>query len=92
MNPIELRDHLQGLFAFPVTPFTENDEVDLRRYRDHLAFMISHHPAALFVCGGTGEFFSLNLAEYRALVEAAVEEVRGRLPVIAGAGYGASLA
>ncbi|MGH9447839.1 MAG: 5-dehydro-4-deoxyglucarate dehydratase [Terriglobia bacterium] len=92
MNPIELRDHLQGLFAFPVTPFTENDEVDLRRYHDHLGFMMSHHPAALFVCGGTGEFFSLNLAEYRALVEAAVEEVRGRLPVIAGAGYGASLA
>jgi 5-dehydro-4-deoxyglucarate dehydratase len=92
MNPIELREQLRGLFAFPVTPFTENDEIDLRRYHDHIAFMMFHGPAALFVCGGTGEFFSLNLAEYRALVKAAAEEARGRLPVIAGAGYGAPLA
>ncbi len=92
MNPVELRDRLRGLFAFPVTPFTDSGEADLRRYRDHLAFMIAHRPAALFVCGGTGEFFSLRLAEYRALVEAAVEEAAGALPVIAGGGYGVSLA
>ncbi len=92
MNSNQLREKLQGLLAFPVTPFGENNEVDLRRYREHLQFMLAALPAALFVCGGTGEFFSLNLSEYKELVKAAVAEVRGRIPVIAGAGYGASLA
>jgi 5-dehydro-4-deoxyglucarate dehydratase len=88
----QLRAQLQGLFAFPVTPFTETGEVDLPRYRDHLHYLIDSKPAALFVCGGTGEFFSLDPCEYRALVKVAVEVSAGRLPVVAGAGYGAKLA
>jgi 5-dehydro-4-deoxyglucarate dehydratase len=45
-------------------------------------------PGALFACCGTGEFFSLAEDEYAALVAVAVEEAAGRLPVIAGVGYG----
>ncbi|MGH9407356.1 MAG: 5-dehydro-4-deoxyglucarate dehydratase [Terriglobia bacterium] len=92
LAPDELRSRLNGLFAFPVTPFTPGDEVDVPRYRELLESLLDSRPNALFVCGGTGEFFSLNLAEYRALVSAAVEETRGRVPVIAAAGYGAALA
>lgn len=88
----ELRQSLKGLFSFPVTPFTPEGEVDLERYREHLKFTIAAGPAAMFVCGGTGEFFSLSLAEYRALVRAAVDEVKGRISVIAGCGYGVALA
>jgi 5-dehydro-4-deoxyglucarate dehydratase len=92
LAPEELRHELRGLFSFPVTPFDARMEVDLIRYREHLNWMIEGKPAALFVCGGTGEFFSLDLAEYQSLVKAAVEEARGRLPVIAGVGYGTRLA
>jgi 5-dehydro-4-deoxyglucarate dehydratase len=92
LSPEELRQQLRGLFSFPVTPFTDNLEIDLARYHDHVAWMIEGTPAALFVCGGTGEFFSIDLVEFRDLVKAAVEEARGRLPVIAGAGYGSQLA
>ncbi len=92
LSPEELRNRLRGLFSFPVTPFTEHLEVDLARYREQIRWMIGGKPAALFVCGGTGEFFSLDLAEYRSLVKTAVEEADGRLPVIAGAGYGTRLA
>ncbi len=92
LSPEELRSRLRGLFSFPVTPFTESLEIDLARYREHVAWMVEGKPAALFVCGGTGEFFSLDLAEFRSLVKAAVEEAGGRLPVIAGAGYGTRMA
>jgi 5-dehydro-4-deoxyglucarate dehydratase len=92
LSPEELRGKLQGLFSFPVTPFTENLEIDLARYREHVGWMVEGNPAALFACGGTGEFFSLDLAEFRQLVRAAVEEAGGRLPVIAGVGYGTRLA
>jgi 5-dehydro-4-deoxyglucarate dehydratase len=88
----ELRTRLEGLFAFPVTPFTNKNEIDLPRYREQLQFLIAARPAALFVCGGTGEFYSLDLREYEALVKSGVEEAQGRLPVIAGVGYGTKLA
>ena len=91
-SPEELRVKLQGLFAFPVTPFTDDDEIDLPRFRHHLQYLIGEMPSAIFVCGGTGEFFSLDLGEYRALVKAAAEEVRGKLPVLAGVGYGTKMA
>jgi 5-dehydro-4-deoxyglucarate dehydratase len=92
LSPEELRGKLQGLFSFPVTPFTESLEIDLARYRGHVGWMVEGKPAALFACGGTGEFFSLDLAEFRQLVRAAVEEAGGRLPVIASVGYGTRLA
>jgi 5-dehydro-4-deoxyglucarate dehydratase len=92
LSSSELRQRLKGLFSFPVTPFTPAGEIDLDRYREHLQFTLAAKCDAVFVCGGTGEFFSLNLAEYRALVGAAVEEVKGKIPVIAGCGYGVALA
>jgi 5-dehydro-4-deoxyglucarate dehydratase len=92
LSPEELGTRLRGLFSFPVTPFTENLEIDLARYGEHVAWMVEGKPAALFVCGGTGEFFSLDLAEFHSLVKAAVEVADGRLPVIAGAGYGTRMA
>ncbi|MGH9377897.1 MAG: 5-dehydro-4-deoxyglucarate dehydratase [Terriglobia bacterium] len=88
----ELRQKLKGLFAFPVTPFNSQGEIDLDRYREHLEYTMASKPDAIFVCGGAGEFFSLNLTEYSALVGAAVEEAKGRIPVIAGCGYGLGLA
>jgi 5-dehydro-4-deoxyglucarate dehydratase len=92
LSPEELRKQLRGLFSFPVTPFTDNLEIDLDRFREHVGWMVEGKPAALFVCGGTGEFFSLDLPEFGSLVKAAVEVAGRRLPVIAGAGYGTQLA
>lgn len=88
----ELRERLRGLLAFPVTPFTRDGELDLSRFREHLRYTIGAGPHGLFVCGGTGEFYSLGVDEYRTLVRAAVEEAGGELPVVAGVGYGTKLA
>lgn len=48
--------------------------------------------AAVFACCGTGEFHALTQEEFRLVVAAAVEETAGRVPVVAGAGYGTALA
>ena len=87
-----LRARLSGLFAFPVTPFGEDGQINVAPYRELLQNMLKFKPAALFVCGGTGEFFSLSLSEYRALVKAAVDVAQGHVPVVAGAGYGTRMA
>jgi 5-dehydro-4-deoxyglucarate dehydratase len=88
----DLGARLQGLLSFPITPLTPANEIDLPRFREHVQFMAGQNPAGLFVCGGTGEFYSLNLAEYHSLVRAAVGEAGGRLPIVAGVGYGTRLA
>lgn len=54
--------------------------------------MLEHGPAGLFAAGGTGEFFSLTLNEYSAVVSAAVAETAGKVPVLAGCGYGTAMA
>ncbi len=94
MSPGELRTYLAkgALLSFPVTPFTAEGAVDVARLREHIAFLLSHGPDGLFVCGGTGEFVSLSPSEWRVAVAASLDEVRGRVPVVAGCGYGGALA
>jgi 5-dehydro-4-deoxyglucarate dehydratase len=77
-----------GLLSFPVTHFDEKLEFDEAGFRRHIAWLVEHRPAALFAAGGTGEFFSLTLEEFSSVVAAAVGETAGRVPVVAGCGYG----
>jgi 5-dehydro-4-deoxyglucarate dehydratase len=81
-----------GLLTFPVTHFNADYSFDEHRYREHIDWLLGYGPAVLFAAGGTGEFFSLGLDEFERVVKAAVSEARGRVPVIAGCGYGTSLA
>lgn len=75
-----------GLLSFPVTDFDQAGDFDPDSYRKRLEWFISHDISAVFVAGGTGEFFNLTLEEYRDIVALAVETVDGKLPVIASAG------
>jgi 5-dehydro-4-deoxyglucarate dehydratase len=81
-----------GLLAFPVTHFDASGNFDEPAYRANIRTNLEHGPAALFAPGGTGEFFSLTLAESERVVRAAVAEAAGRVPIIAGAGYGTAMA
>lgn len=77
-----------GVLSFPLTSFRQDGALDLGSYRAYLATQVAAAPGAVFPACGTGEFFSLDEDEYRAVVEAAVEVAAGRLPVVAGVGYG----
>lgn len=79
---------LDGVMSFPVSPFDRHGEVDLDAFRRHVDAQLAAGPAALFVCCGTGEFFSLDPSEYGLLAGAAVEAAGGSMPVFAGVGYG----
>ncbi|MFF4830385.1 5-dehydro-4-deoxyglucarate dehydratase [Streptomyces sp. NPDC001315] len=77
-----------GVLSFPLTSFHDDGSLDLDGFRAHLAAQLATGPGALFPACGTGEFFSLDEDEYRRVVSAAVEETAGRVPVVAGVGYG----
>lgn len=82
----------QGLLSFPVTHFNEETVFDEGAYREHCAWMLRDGLAGLFAAGGTGEFFSLTPDEIGNVVSAAVAEASGKVPVVAGCGYGTSIA
>lgn len=87
-----LAGRLEGLLFFPVTAYGPDGAVDLEAFRTHVGRGIDAGAGAVFACCGTGEFHALAPEEFRACVAAAVEEARGRVPVVAGAGYGTALA
>jgi 5-dehydro-4-deoxyglucarate dehydratase len=81
-----------GPLFFPVTAYGPDGSVDLDVYRAHIRQGVDAGAAAVFACCGTGEFHALTPEEFEACVRAAVEETAGRVPVVAGAGYGTALA
>ncbi|WP_328783626.1 5-dehydro-4-deoxyglucarate dehydratase [Streptomyces canus] len=81
-----------GPLFFPVTAYGADGSVDLDTYRAHVRQGVAAGAAAVFACCGTGEFHALTPEEFEACVRAAVEETAGRVPVVAGAGYGTALA
>lgn len=68
-----------------VTPF-KDDSVDLDALGTMLERQTEGGTAAVAVCGTTGEAPSLSDGEYESIVEYTAEKLRGRLPLIAGAG------
>ncbi|MGY4920972.1 5-dehydro-4-deoxyglucarate dehydratase [Streptomyces sp. 900105755] len=84
-----LRDGMaHGVLSFPLTSFRADGSLDVDGFRAYVAGQLAAGPGALFPACGTGEFFSLDEEEYRQVVTAAVEEAGGRVPVVAGVGYG----
>ncbi|MFH8629316.1 5-dehydro-4-deoxyglucarate dehydratase [Streptomyces lydicus] len=84
-----LRDGMvRGVLSFPLTSFRPDGSLDLDAYRAYLDRQLATSPGAVFPACGTGEFTALDEDEYRQVVTAAVEVAAGRLPVVAGLGYG----
>jgi 5-dehydro-4-deoxyglucarate dehydratase len=82
----------KDLLSFPITHMKPDYGFDEGPYRAHLSWIVEQAPAAVFAAGGTGEFFSLSADEVEQIVSVAVNEVRGKLPVLAAAGYGTAMA
>jgi len=83
---------LDGLLAFPLTPFTEDLEVNLDALAENVESHIAAGAGALFVACGTGEFSSLSPDEHAAVLAKSREVAAGRVPVWVGAGGGAASA
>ncbi|MEU0893502.1 5-dehydro-4-deoxyglucarate dehydratase [Streptomyces massasporeus] len=84
-----LRDGMAGgVLSFPLTAFRDDGTLDPDGCRAHVAGRLDAAPGAVFPACGTGEFFSLDEDEYRQVVTITVEEAAGRVPVVAGTGYG----
>src|SRR3989440_718500 len=75
----------RGSFTALVTPF-KNGSVDEAALRGLVSWQIEQGSHGLVPVGTTGESPTLSHAEHKRVVEGCVEEAKGRVPVIAGAG------
>ena len=75
----------KGSIVAIVTPFRDG-KVDEEAYRELIEFQIQNGTSAIVPCGTTGESATLTIEEHNLVVDIAVEAVKKRVPVIAGAG------
>lgn len=78
-------DWLKGIFPALVTPFTPDDKVDEHAFRELIRFVLPHVDG-MVPCGTTGEFSYMTLEERKQIIETCLDEVAGRVPVVAGTG------
>ncbi len=76
----------RGCFVALVTPFRRDGQVDEERLDALVNFQLAAGTDGIVPCGTTGESATLRPEEQREIIRRVVERVRGRVPVIAGAG------
>ncbi|MGH2603422.1 MAG: dihydrodipicolinate synthase family protein, partial [Dehalococcoidia bacterium] len=91
-QPNDLKPLLRGALAFPITPYANDGSLDLDGVRANARWLAESGICAVVAPSGTGELFGLSPDECAAVIEATVDAVAGRKPVIAGVGYGPSVA
>lgn len=81
-----MRTQFTGVGTALVTPFTKSGALDEAAIKRLARRQIDAGVHFLVPCGTTGETPTLSAAERRRVVELVVEEARGQVPVMAGAG------
>ncbi|WP_456325390.1 4-hydroxy-tetrahydrodipicolinate synthase [Desulfonauticus submarinus] len=76
---------IKGAITALITPFKAG-KIDEDSYRKHIEWQIEQGIDGLVPCGTTGESATLSHEEHKRVIKICVEQVKGRVPVIAGAG------
>src|ERR1051325_1935213 len=79
------KTNFRGSFTALVTPF-KNGGVDEEAFRNLVEWQIAEGTNGLVPVGTTGESPTLSHAEHKQVVEWCVDQAKGRVPVVAGAG------
>ncbi len=80
-----IRERIKGSITALITPFKDG-RIDEAAFRKMINWQIAEGTKGLVPCGTTGESPTLSHEEHNRVIEICVEETRGRVPVIAGAG------
>ncbi|MDR3470740.1 MAG: dihydrodipicolinate synthase family protein [Devosia sp.] len=79
-----MKTRLKGVIPALVTPFDSDGEIDEAAFRAQIPFMLGKGVHGVCVGGSTGEGHALEIDEFRRLIAITMEEVQGRVPVVAG--------
>jgi len=77
----------RGLYPPLITPFTADGGVDEPALRDHVDFMLAGGSDGFCAGSSTGEFMNLDRAEWEQVLGVVKEQVRDRVPLLAGGAW-----
>jgi 4-hydroxy-tetrahydrodipicolinate synthase len=77
---------LNGIFVPHITPFSRNGELDLTALRTCVRFWLNGGVSGLVPCGSNGEAPYLSREERMQVIETVMDEVNGKILVVAGTG------
>lgn len=77
---------LDGILVPNVTPFTRAGLLDVKALRACVQFWLEAGVSGLVPCGSNGEAPYLSRQERKRVIETVMDEVNGKVPVIAGTG------
>ena len=72
----------KGVFPALLTPFTDDDKLDLIMYEKNLAAQVEAGVHGIIIGGSLGEASTITVQEKEELVEFSVEYLNGKIPVI----------
>lgn len=80
----------QGAGVALITPFHANGEVNYEKLEELLEEQIKEGTDSIIICGTTGESATMSHEEHVDVIRFACDVVKGRIPVVAGAGSNAT--
>jgi len=75
---------LRGVFTVMVTPFIADEQLDKNGFRENIDWYIEEGIHGVICLGSTGEFANLSIEERKSVIDLTVDQVKGRVPIIAG--------
>ncbi|KVC99588.1 dihydrodipicolinate synthase family protein [Burkholderia ubonensis] len=75
---------LQGIIAYPVTPFSADGDVDLKALGALIERLVADGVHGIAPLGSTGESAYLSDAEWEAVADTSIRAVRKRVPTVVG--------
>ena len=81
-----MAERLKGCGTALVTPWNADGSLDEKALRALVDWQIAEGIHFLVPCGSTGEAVTMTPQEHRRVVEITVEQAKGRVPIVAGAG------
>ncbi|MGW2328341.1 dihydrodipicolinate synthase family protein [Streptomyces sp. NPDC001700] len=81
-----MSSQLSGVLTALASPFAPDGQIDEKTLRRLVDRSVDGGVDGVVACGSTGEFAAMNGAERRQVVETVIDQVAGRVPVIAQTG------
>ena len=79
-------NNIKGVIPAMITSFKKDESINKEGIRKTVNYLISERVDGLYITGSTGETFLMSQEEKKQAIEIIVEEVNGRVPVIAHIG------
>ena len=75
-----------GVYVALLTPFDGKNNIDEKKMRNHIDFLISKGINGLYICGSTGEGLLMNVNERKMVAEIVKDQVKEKVKIIAHIG------